>query len=168
MQIENTAIRLKELMEERNLRQVDLLNMVKPYCEKYDVKMNKSDISQYLAGTVKPGQEKLSMLGMALNINESWLMGYDVPKEKTYYNESNNLTKEEKLLLDNYNKLNNLGKREADKRIAELTEISKYTNTIYLKENEHLMPLAAHEKKGDFSEEDKKHDIDLMKNDTNW
>ncbi|MEO2570667.1 DNA-binding protein, partial [Clostridium paraputrificum] len=70
MNNENTSIRLKQIMKERNLRQVDLLEMVKPFCEKYNVKINKSDISQYLSGKVKPGQEKLSMLGMALNINE--------------------------------------------------------------------------------------------------
>lgn len=30
-------------------------------------------------------------------------------------------------LLDNYSKLNDTGKREADKRVQELTEISRYT-----------------------------------------
>ena len=37
------------------------------------------------------------------------------------------VTKEEKQLLDDYNKLNDLGKKEANKRVSELTEISKYT-----------------------------------------
>ena len=46
MKKENTAIRLKKIMSDRNLRQVDILNLTKPYCAKYDVKMNKSDISQ--------------------------------------------------------------------------------------------------------------------------
>ena len=50
MNNENTSIRLKQIMKERNLRQVDLLEMVKPFCEKYNVKINKSDISQYLSG----------------------------------------------------------------------------------------------------------------------
>ena len=95
MNNENTSIRLKQIMKERNLRQVDLLEMVKPFCEKYNVKINKSDISQYLSGKVKPGQEKLSMLGMALNINETWLMGYDVPKEKQFNIEKTTLIKME-------------------------------------------------------------------------
>lgn len=38
----NTAIRLKRIMSDRNLRQVDILNLTEPYCKKYDVKMNKS------------------------------------------------------------------------------------------------------------------------------
>ncbi|CEK35730.1 phage repressor,bifunctional HTH-domain containing protein/aminotransferase,Helix-turn-helix domain [[Clostridium] sordellii] len=82
MNIENTSNRLKKILKDRNLRQVDLLNLVKPYCEKYNVKMNKSDISQYISGLVKPGQDKLFVLGKALDINESWLMGYDVPMER--------------------------------------------------------------------------------------
>ena len=52
MKKENTASRLREIMETRNLRQVDILNMTRPYCQKYNVKMNKSDISQYCSGKV--------------------------------------------------------------------------------------------------------------------
>lgn len=111
MELENTSIRLKKIMQERNLRQVDLLEMLKPLCEKYNVKINKSDISQYISGKVKPGQEKLSMLGMALKLNEAWLMGYDVPKEKIHYTKELNLSKEETTLLENYNKSNEDGKK---------------------------------------------------------
>ena len=45
--------------------------------------MNKSDISQYVSGLVEPGQEKLFILGKALNVSEVWLMGYDVPRQRT-------------------------------------------------------------------------------------
>lgn len=78
----STADRLKQIMEERNLRQVDILNLVLPICAKYDVKMNKSDVSQYVSGKVEPSQEKLVVLGMALNVTESWLMGFDVSPER--------------------------------------------------------------------------------------
>ncbi|MGN2336527.1 helix-turn-helix domain-containing protein [Clostridium cagae] len=53
----------------------------------------------------------------------------------------NNLSKEETILLENYNKLNDLGKKEANKRVAELTEINKYIDT---KEKEEYN-LAAHD-----------------------
>jgi transcriptional regulator with XRE-family HTH domain len=66
-------------MKERNLKQVDILNLALPICAKYDVKMNKSDISQYVSGKVEPSQDKLVVLGMALNVTEAWLMGFDVP-----------------------------------------------------------------------------------------
>ena len=78
----NTSIRLKQIMDNRNLKQVDILDMTKPYCVKYDVKMNKSDISQYVSGKVEPNQEKLFILAKALGVNEAWLMGFDVPMKK--------------------------------------------------------------------------------------
>lgn len=78
----STADRLRQIMEERNLRQIDILNLVLPICAKYDVKMNKSDISQYVSGKNEPSQEKLVVLGMALNVTESWLMGFDVAMER--------------------------------------------------------------------------------------
>ena len=65
-------------MNERKLKQVDILNLSLPYCKKYNIKMNKSDISQYVSGKVEPSQEKLVVLGMALNVSEAWLMGFDV------------------------------------------------------------------------------------------
>ena len=85
MKKESTAIRLKKLMESRNLRQVDILNLTAPYCQKYGVKMNKSDLSQYCSGKTEPNQDKLFVLGTALNVNEAWLMGFDVPMERNIY-----------------------------------------------------------------------------------
>lgn len=82
MKEHNTSDRLRQIMKERNLRQVDILNLTIPYCKKYEVKMNKSDISQYVSGKVEPNQDKLAILGMALNLNEAWLMGYDVPMKR--------------------------------------------------------------------------------------
>lgn len=78
----STAYRLKQLMDERGLRQVDILKMCEPYCEKYDVKLGKNDLSQYVSGKVEPRQHKLSVLGMALNVSEAWLMGFDTPMER--------------------------------------------------------------------------------------
>lgn len=77
-----TADRLKQIMNERGLKQVDILESCKPYCEKYGVKLAKNDLSQYISGKVQPGQDKLSILGLALNVNEVWLMGYNVPPGK--------------------------------------------------------------------------------------
>ena len=82
MERKNTSMRLKEIMAERNLKQIDIIKLAQPYSEKYNIKLNKSDISQYISGKSEPGQDKLFILGMALNVNESWLMGFDVPKER--------------------------------------------------------------------------------------
>ena len=77
----NTSIRLKQIMSNQNLKQVEILNMCKPFCNKYGIKLGKNDLSQYVNGKVEPGQEKLYILAEALNVNEAWLMGYDVPMQ---------------------------------------------------------------------------------------
>lgn len=82
MKSENTSARLKRILKERNLRQVDILEKTRPYCEKFGVKLNKSDLSQYISGVSEPGSKKLTILALALGVNESWLMGYDVPMSK--------------------------------------------------------------------------------------
>lgn len=86
-----TSERLKQIMKLRNLRQVDILNLCAPYCKKYNVILNKSGLSQYVSGTVEPGQYKLSILGMALDVSEAWLMGYDVPMERPKENPDNKI-----------------------------------------------------------------------------
>ena len=77
-----TSERLKCLMSERQLRQIDILNLCKPYCEKYNVKVDKNHISQYINGKAEPRQDKLSILAMALDVDEAWLIGFDVPMKK--------------------------------------------------------------------------------------
>lgn len=83
MKIENTSIRLNKIMKARNIRQVDILTLAKPFCEKFSVKLGKNDLSQYVSGKVEPGQDKLTILGLALGVSEAWLMGYDIPQERT-------------------------------------------------------------------------------------
>ncbi len=79
---QKTYQRLRTIMSARNLRQVDILEMAKPYCEQYGIKLNKTDLSQYCSGKVEPKQEKLTILGLTLGVSEAWLMGYDVPIER--------------------------------------------------------------------------------------
>ena len=77
-----TADRLQKIMSERHLSQIDILTAAKPYCEKYGVKLHKSSLSQYISGAFEPSQDKLYILGQALDVSEAWLMGCDVPMEK--------------------------------------------------------------------------------------
>jgi transcriptional regulator with XRE-family HTH domain len=143
---ENVSIRLKAIMKERKLRQIDILNKAKPFCDKYGVKLNKSDLSQYVSGLVEPGQEKLTILGESLGVSEAWLMGFDVPRdrlksteieENIFYNYILNKESGEKYivetygknvltLLSNYSKLSKTGKAEAELRVEELTLIDRY------------------------------------------
>lgn len=105
----NTSDRLKQIMNERNLKQVDILNLSLPICSKYNVKMNKSDISQYVSGKVEPSQEKLVVLGLALNVTEAWLMGFDVSMERK---DSSREAKEDIEILYKYSLLD-----ERDKKV---------------------------------------------------
>ncbi|HAP6045677.1 TPA: helix-turn-helix domain-containing protein [Enterococcus faecium] len=68
-------------MSERNLKQVDILNMSLPLQKETGIKMSKSHLSQYVNGKSSPDQHKLYLLAKTLNVSEAWLLGYDVPKE---------------------------------------------------------------------------------------
>lgn len=117
MKKENTSLRLKQLMVSRNLRQIDILNACLPYCKEYSVKMNKSDISQYVSGKVEPNQDKLYILGKALNVTEAWLMGYDVPMNKnsdTPNSTTDSLSPNEATLVKKYRAIDTDGKKVVD------------------------------------------------------
>ena len=77
-----TSQRLRQIMNERNIRQVDILSAAAPFCAKYNIRLNRNDLSQYVSGKVEPGQEKLTILSLALDVPEAWLMGYEIPLEK--------------------------------------------------------------------------------------
>lgn len=77
-----TSQRLNQLMSERNLRQVDILNLSQKYQKELDIKMGKSALSQYISGKSVPDQNKLVLLGKTLNVSEAWLMGYEVSRER--------------------------------------------------------------------------------------
>lgn len=64
--------RLKKAMNLRNIKQVDLVEKTK---------IDKTLINKYLAGVSNAKQDKLTILAEALNVNEVWLMGYDIAME---------------------------------------------------------------------------------------
>ena len=79
-----TSQRLKEAMELKRLKQADIVRLAQPFCEAHNLKLNKSDVSQFVSGKVtSPSQWKISILANVLDVNEAWLMGYDVPMERT-------------------------------------------------------------------------------------
>ena len=76
-----TAQRLKEIMDTKGLKQVDILEKTKPISERLGIRLGRNDLSQYVSGKVEPGQEKLTVLSQALGVSEVWLMGYDIDRE---------------------------------------------------------------------------------------
>lgn len=112
--------RIKEGLQIRNMKQVELV-------EKTGI--GKGALSSYISGKYNPKQNNIYKIAKALDVNEAWLMGYDVPMERINQLNKLEVTNDELDLLNNYNKLNDLGKIEANKRVAELTEINKYSNS---------------------------------------
>ena len=89
---ESVAARLGYIMKQRGLKQVDVLNLTKPYCEKYHVKLAKNYLSQYCNGKNEPGKDILNVLSLALDVNPLWLQGFDVPQTSTDMTGSDNIT----------------------------------------------------------------------------
>ena len=74
--------RINQIMKEKKLRQIDVLNLAKPFQEKYNIKFYKSHLSQYVNGKSNPDNEKIFLLSKVFGVSEAWLLGYDVPKYK--------------------------------------------------------------------------------------
>ena len=134
---ENTSTRLKQIMKERNLRQIDIINLAKPYCQFYKVKLGRNDMSQYLSGKIEPKQNKIYILSKALDVDEAWLMGYDVPRERKE-NEDNSIHSS---ILSKYNKLNSNGQIKAESYIDGLLENPDYVKKEKVKTTENTEGL---------------------------
>ncbi len=108
--------RIKEGLQLRDMKQTDLVNLTG---------ITKGALSSYISGAYEPKQRNIYKIAKALNVNEAWLMGYDVPMERENSDDTN-LNDKATILLNSFNKLNEEGKDEAIKRVNELTELNKY------------------------------------------
>lgn len=72
---ETTSRRLKYIMRERNLKQVDIIEKSKPCQNELNVSLGKSALSQYVSGKSSPDQYKLTLLSKTLNVSQPRLMG---------------------------------------------------------------------------------------------
>lgn len=124
--------RIKEALSIRNMKQSELVEKTK---------IGKSSISTYISGAYEPKQRNIYKIAEALDVNEAWLMGHDVPMDRISTVNKLDITKEELTLLNNYNQLNDIGKKEANKRVSELTEIPKYTRDTF----KEPITMAAHD-----------------------
>ena len=68
------AERMREALSIRNMKQVDLVTKTG---------IGKSSISTYLSGEYEPKQRNIYKIAQALDVSEAWLMGFDVPMERT-------------------------------------------------------------------------------------
>lgn len=96
-----TSDRLRQLMTERNWKQVDIINHSKQFQEKLGVKLGKSALSQYVNGVQAPDQKRLALLALVFDVSEAWLMGYDVPRERESVAESEYTTSDLRKMAEN-------------------------------------------------------------------
>lgn len=76
------ASRILESLSMRNMKQSDLCALTG---------IPKSAMSQYCKGNFIPKQSRTALIAKALNVNEAWLMGYDVPSNRPdSYNDPSN------------------------------------------------------------------------------
>jgi transcriptional regulator with XRE-family HTH domain len=80
----NFANRLKEVMLMKQINVTELSNMSG---------INKGTISNYRNGKYEPRQNVVTKLALILNVDEAWLMGYDVPMKNVKKEEMENCLK---------------------------------------------------------------------------
>lgn len=118
-----TAERLRDALRIRNMKQADLIACTG---------INKGALSSYLAGRYEPKQKNLHALALALNVNEAWLMGLDVPMSSATNTPSPStaatpaLSPDREELLANYDNLNEEGQQKVREYAADLIDSGKY------------------------------------------
>jgi transcriptional regulator with XRE-family HTH domain len=93
------AERIKKALYIKGMKQSDLCRLTK---------IPKSALSQYISGAFEPKQDRIYLMAQALNVNETWLMGLDVPMErqpKKVSPSETSLTEGEQMWLELYHRL---------------------------------------------------------------
>lgn len=146
------------------------------------VGVGKSTVRKWETGMIENmRRDNIIALSKALNISPALLMDWDF--SKTEINTSNNYSEEEQNHIEDLRKLNDIGKNKVIAYTKDLIEMPKYQkeNNSKVVEmpkrekqiweepgKEYLMPKASHDKEGEFTEEDYKHDDDLMNDEDIW
>jgi transcriptional regulator with XRE-family HTH domain len=72
--MESIAQRLRKAMDATGKKQADLVR---------ETGLNRGAIRSYLSGKYEPKQKAIYKLSQALDVSEAWLLGYEVPMERT-------------------------------------------------------------------------------------
>ena len=94
----NCSQRIATALAIRNMKQAELCQLTK---------IPKSAMSQYISGAFEPKQDRIYLIARALDVSEAWLMGYDVPMERTKTTSPTEpkLTEGEKMWMELYHRL---------------------------------------------------------------
>lgn len=146
--------RIKQGLEIREITQTQLAARAN---------IDKGQLSSYISGKYKPRQNNIDALAAALNVNEAWLMGFDVPMERA----SNNVETDQ-----------SVSKSVECKEILEICEqLSTHNQRKVLTYSKNLLStqqmeedlLAAHARTDvEQTPEGVQHDLDIMNDDSKW
>lgn len=146
--------RIKQGLEIREITQTQLAARAN---------IDKGQLSSYISGKYKPRQNNIDALAAALNVNEAWLMGFDVPMERA----SNNVEIDQ-----------SVSKSVECKEILEICEqLSTHNQRKVLTYSKNLLStqqmeedlLAAHARTDvEATPEGQKQDIDIMNDESMW
>ena len=146
--------RIKQGLEIREITQSQLATRAN---------IDKGQLSSYISGKYKPRQNNIDALAAALNVNEAWLMGFDVPMERA----SNNVEIDQ-----------SVSKSVECKEILEICEqLSTHNQRKVLTYSKNLLStqqmeedlLAAHARTDvEQTPEGVQHDLDIMNDDSKW
>lgn len=146
--------RIKQGLEIREITQTQLAARAN---------IDKGQLSSYISGKYKPRQNNIDALATALNVNEAWLMGFDVPMERA----SNNVETDQLV-----------SKSVECKEILEICEqLSTHNQRKVLTYSKNLLStqqmeedlLAAHARTDvEQTPECVQHDLDIMNDDSEW
>ena len=109
------ATRLNELLQQKKIKQVDLVHLA----EEKGIKLGKSHISQYVSGKTVPRKEILQFLAGVLEVEPDWLLGKN---EKTQTANKTNEYPTEKFNFNN--------KKEGNS-MREFKKSNKLENVLY-------------------------------------
>lgn len=145
--------RIKQGLELREITQSQLASKAN---------IDKGQLSSYISGKYKPRQNNIDALAAALNVNEAWLMGFDVPMErvsdKAEAFQATPNSSQCREILEVCEQLTPHNQRKV------LTYSKNLLSTQQMEEA--LIPNAAHAFNP--TEEEKKHADDIMMDDSFW
>lgn len=121
MKRDKLCIRLKEAMDIRGLRAVDLIERTG---------IPKVTLSYYMSGKTEPKADRIYTLAKALNVSEAWLMGFDVPMARSLESKKNDVLSELVVRLKNDEKLFSLVVKLAAADDAQLDLIDKLVSGL--------------------------------------
>ena len=145
--------RITEGMALRGLKQVDLVERTG---------ISKGALSSYISGRYIPKQNNTFLIAKALDVNEAWLMGADVPMErvsgKTESKQGPSYSSQCKEIIEVCEQLSAHNQRKV------LTYSKNLLSTQQMEDD--LLPNAANDRNA--TEEQKRHADDVMKDDKEW